>query len=116
MRIPSAPAARSASASPVTKDIPKEKGVDLRNAKGMAPLMAAVASGNEALAFELVRWKATVNLVLKVSGKADRTAMDMAACAKRTDILENLKRNGGYGLCEKQEYGDGFQKKSRRKR
>ena len=90
VRIPSAPAARSASASPVTKDIPKEKGVDLRNAKGMAPLMAAVASGNEALAFELVRWKATVNLVLKVSGKADRTAMDMAACAKRTDILTRL--------------------------
>ena len=39
-------------------------------------------------------------------------AWQEAACAKRGDILDVLKRHGGYGLCEKKQSGDGYQKKS----
>ena len=94
---------------------PKEVGVDLRNANGLTALMSAASSGNETMAFELVRVKCDINAVHKVEGQPDRTAMDMAACAKRSDILDHLKRHDGYGLCEKKAKGDGFQKKSRRK-
>ena len=86
-----------------------------RNANGLTALMTAAASGNETMAFELVRVKCDINAVHKVEGQPDRTAMDMAACAKRSDILDHLKRHEGYGLCEKKSKGDGFQKKSRRK-
>ena len=99
----------------LAKSFPKEKGVDLRNANGLTPLMAAAAGGNETMAFELVRVKCDINAVHKKEGEPDRTAMDMAACAKRSDILDHLKRHEGYGLCERKAKGDGFQKKSRRK-
>ena len=94
---------------------PKGAGVDLRNANGLTALMSAATSGNETMAFELVRAKCDVNAVHQVPGQPDRTAMDMAACAKRSDILDRLKRHEGYGLCEKKPKGDGFQKKSGRK-
>ena len=99
----------------LAKAFPKELGVDMRNANGLTPLMSAVSSGNETMAFELVRVKCDINAVHEVPGQPDRTAMDMAACAKRSDILDHLKRHDGYGLCEKKAKGDGFQKKSRRK-
>ena len=94
---------------------PKEKGLDLRNADGKTPLMAAAATGNDCLAFELVKAKADVNAVYQQANQPDRTAMDMAACAKRSDIPEILSRHGGYGLCERVPSGHGFQKKWRRK-
>ena len=90
----------------LAKSFPMKMGVDLRNARGLAALMSAASSGNETMAFELVRGKADVNAVHQLPGEADRTAMDMAACAKRSDILDHLKRHGGYGLCEKKEKGD----------
>ena len=99
----------------LAKSFPKEVGVDLRNANGLTALMSAAACGNETMAFELVRAKCDINAVHKVEGQPDRTAMDMAACARMTDILNNIKRHGGWGLCEKKPKGDGFQKKSRRK-
>ena len=91
-------------------------GLDLRNPGQMTPLMSAPATGNDELAFELVRNGASVNLVLKVQGKPARTAMDLAACAMRGDILENLSRHGGRGLCERQDYGGGFQQKEKKYR
>ena len=98
----------------LAKSFPKKVGVDLRNANGLTALMSAAASGNETMAFELVRAKCDINAVHKVDGQPDRTAMDMAACAKRSDILDYLKRHEGYGLCEKKQRGHGYQKKSRR--
>ena len=77
--------------------------------------MSAASGGNETMAFELVRVKADINAVHETPGQPDRTAMDMAACAKRSDILDHLKRHDGWGLCEKKQKGDGYQKKSRRK-
>ena len=92
-----------------------QAGVDHRNANGLTPLMVAAASGNETMAFELVRVKADINAVHEVCGQPDRTAMDMAACAKRSDILDHLKRHGGKGLCTKKQSGDGYQKKFKRR-
>ena len=94
---------------------PKKEGVDLRNASGLTALMSAAASGNETMAFELVRVKCDINAVHSTPGQPDRTAMVMAACCKRNDILDHLSRHDGYGLCEKKQKGDGYQKKSRRK-
>ena len=99
----------------LAKLFPKEKGIDLRNNHGQTALMSAVSSGNGIMAFELARAKCDVNAVLKVHGKADRTAMDMAACAKRTDIIELLKRHAGYGLCTKNGKGHGYDQKRSRK-
>ena len=96
---------------------PREEGLDLRNADGKTPLMAAAATGNDCLAFELVKAKADVDAVYQQDNQPDRTAMDMAACAKRSDIIDILWRAGGRGLCEKGAGGHGFQKqKWRRKR
>ena len=92
-----------------------DEGLDLRNTQGKTALMVAAAIGNDLMAFELVRKNADVNAVLQQQDQPDRTAMDMAACAKRSDIIDMLKRHGGYGLCEKKQTGDGFQKKSRRR-
>ena len=100
----------------LAKLFPKEKGIDLFNYHGQSPLMSAVSSGNDVMAFELVRAKCDVNAVWKVHGKADRTAMDMAACAKRTDLIELLKRHGGFGLCEPDKKGRSFAKKRSRRR
>ena len=97
-------------------NIPKDKGLDLRNPNQMTPLMSAAATGNDELAFELVRSGASVNLVLRVQGKPARTAMDLAACVMRGDILENLSRHGGRGLCEEQDYGGGFQQREKKYR
>ena len=104
------------------RNIPKDKGLDLRNTRQMTPLMSAAAIGNDELAFELVKSGASVNLRLRVQGKPARTAMDLAACGRNLDILEDLKRHGGRGLCEERHHGGGFQqrgpqrgKKSRRK-
>ena len=91
-----------------------QAGMNLRNDNGLTPLMVAAAAGNETMAFELVRVKADINAVHDVPGQPDRTAMDMTACAKRSDILDHLRRHGGWGFCEKRQQGDGYQKKSRR--
>ena len=98
----------------LAKSFPREVGLDHRNANGNTALMAAASSGNEVMAFELVRGKCDINAVLQVPGQPDRTAMDLAACAKRSDILDHLSRHGGHGLCEKNETGHGYKKKSRR--
>lgn len=98
----------------LAKSFPKEKGLDHRNFNGMTPLMASVSSGNEVMAFELVRGKCDINAVVQTPGQPDRTAMDIAACAKRSDILDHLSRHGGHGLCEVKETGYGYQKKYRR--
>ena len=100
----------------MAKMFPKEKGIDLFNYHGQSPLMSAVAGGNNVMAFELVNAKCDVNAVWAVRGKADRTAMDMAACAKRTDLIELLKRHGGFGLCEPDKKGRSFAKKRSRRR
>ena len=99
----------------LAKSFPKEAGVDLRNDNGLTALMSAASSGNETMAFELVRAKCDVNAVHQVHGQPDRTAMDMAACAKRSDILDCLSRHGGYGLCERKQQGHGYQRKYRRR-
>ena len=99
----------------LARSFPKEAGLDLRNDKGVTALMAASSTGNETMAFELVRGKADVNAVHQVFCQPDRTAMDMAACAKRSDIMDHLRRNDGWGLCKPKETGDGYQKKSRRR-
>ena len=99
----------------LAKTFPKEKGLDLRNGLGLTPLMSAASTGNETMAFELVKAKADVNAVHEVRGKPDRTAMGMAACCKRSDIMDVLHRAHGYGLCEKPAKGDGYQKKSRQR-
>ena len=98
----------------MARQFPLATGVDLRNAKGLTALMVAAAGGNETMAFELVRANCDINAAHKSEGNPDRTAMDMAACAKRSDILDVLSRHGGYGLCEKKQSGSGYQKKSRR--
>ena len=100
----------------LAQSFPKEMGVDLRNARGLTALMSAAASGNETMAFELVRVKADINAVHQLPGQPDRTAMDMAACAKRSDIMEDLKCVGGYGLCQKKQEGEGYEKKCRRRK
>ena len=69
---------------------PREEGLDLRNADGKTPLMAAAATGNDCLASELVKAKADVNAVYQQANQPDRTAMDMAACAKRSDIRSHF--------------------------
>ena len=92
-----------------------DEGLDRRNRHGYTALMVAAATGNDVVAFELVKKNADVNARLEQPDLPDRTAMGMAACAKRSDILDMLKRHGGYGLCEKTQSGDGFQKKSRRR-
>ena len=93
-----------------------QAGMNLRNDNGLTPLMVAAAAGNETMAFELVRVKADINAVVETPGEPDRTAMDMAACAKRSDILDHLKRHGGYGLCTMKKSGDGYQQKKKSKR
>ena len=95
--------------------IPPEIGVDARNRQGLTALMVACAGGNETMAFELVEGKSDVNALHQQQGQPDRTAMDMAACAKRSDIIEILKRHGGFGLCERTAKGDGFQLKKHRR-
>ena len=100
----------------LAKSFPKKVGIDLRNDRGLTALMTAVSSGNETMAFELVRVNCDINAVHKVDGQADRTAMDMAACAKRSDIIEHLKQNGGYGLCTKGRWGGYKQKRSRKEK
>ena len=99
----------------LAKMFPKEKGIDLFNYHGQSALMSAVSSGNSVMAFELVNAKCDVNAVWEVRNKADRTAMDMAACAKRSDIIDQLKHHGGYGLCTKNGKGHGYDQKRSRK-
>ena len=99
----------------LAKSFPKKVGIDLRNDRGLTALMTAVSSGNETMAFELVRVSCDINAVLTVDGHPDRTAMDMAACAKRSDIIDHLKRHGGYGLCTKNGKGHGYEQKRSRK-
>ena len=98
----------------LAKSFPMQVGIDLRNDRGLTPLMSAVSSGNDTMAFELVRVKCDINAVHNTEGHPDRTAMDMAACAKRSDIIEHLKRHGGYGLCTKGRWGGYKQKRSRK--
>ena len=92
---------------------PKDQGLDRRNAHGQTALMVASAGGNDVMAFELVRRKADVNAIFEQRGQPNRTAMDMAACAKRSDIIEVLKRHGGWGLCKEKAGGGGFQQKKK---
>ena len=94
---------------------PAARGIDARNDKGHTPLMAAVSSGNSIMAFELVRAKCDVNAEISTAGQPDRTAMDLAAAAKRTDIIDELKRHGGRGLCKKKQAGGGFESKRSRR-
>ena len=95
----------------IAATFPKEVGIDRRNNHGMTPLMSAVGSGNEVMAFELVKAKCDINARHRVEGEAERTAMDMAACAKRGDIIEHLKAHGGRGLCTAMRGGHGYQQK-----
>ena len=99
----------------VASTFPKSEGLDRRSLSDLTPLMAAAAGGNDVMAFELVRAKCDIHAVLKKKGEPDRTAMDMAACCKRSDILEVLARNGGNGLCECRRDGNGFQQKKHRR-
>ena len=100
----------------LAQKFPPERGLDARNDKGLTPLMAAASGGNDIMAFELVRAKCDVNATISTAGQPDRTAMDLAAAAKRTDILDELKRHGGKGLCKKKQGGGGFESKRHRKR
>ena len=99
----------------LAQKFPPERGIDARNDKGLTPLMAAVSGGNDIMAFELVRAKCDVNATISTAGQPDRTAMDLAAAAKRTDILDELKRHGGRGLCKKKQSGGGFESKRSRR-
>ena len=106
----------------IAATFPGDEGLDHRTSTGKTALMAAASVGNYQVAFELVNNGADVNAVLHTPGKPDRTAMDLASCAKRGDIAKLLKSWGGEGLCQETDAGGGYQqrevqqKRARRRR